>query len=745
MNVRYAWVTLAFAAFFTAFFAPALFGGNYLTVAGDGSNLALPAYLVPHGWWEPDIMLGYPWASNLNGYWDPLFLLHFIPHSFNAYMQAAYVIAAVGAFGCVDALTRSTVGGVVAGVSYALGGFMIGHLGHYDVVHPAAWAPYVFWALIVQRRERGLRPVALGGVALALCALAGQPQVFAYTLLFAVVYIAVAGSGGSDRRRYIAGAAASLLLGIGLAAIALVPGALLASQSFRAQASAEYFLSFSVPVWQLPVRLLLPYVVGRSNQPLYPFSSADNGPDAEYSGYVGIITLIFALIAVLARRADRNVLFFAAAALVALMLSAGDGFHIAAITFHIPVFNLFRAQGRNMFEFTLFASLLGGIGAAEIARGTVQPRQIHIAVALIGVALAGAVLDALHSGVLSGPAADAINNPAFVVPIVVFVIASIVIVAYPRLSSARLAAALVIVCTVADLSTFAWFEYWRTPVSEAVLQPAPATLMLHDRLERTHQRMFSVAGATTLEGIPPNLSLVWGVPAAGGYVQLLLTSPGIFLQLFPQGTIAPALLANGADRSLDLAAVRYAVIAPGDAAGFMAARPAWRLLQQSEIGTILENTHAEPRARIVHRVEQVPVDQALQAIRQGALDTNAIALIPSGGTLATQPDPADAAIITALHSDDMQLNVTCRTPCFLVTSDNYNSMWRASIDGARVPLLLTDYTLRGVFVPAGTHTVAFTYRPWIIWLGAAITLVCACVIGALALLRRPRTGGIAAR
>jgi uncharacterized membrane protein YfhO len=55
-------------------------------------------------------------------------------------------------------------------------------------------------------------------------------------------------------------------------------------------------------------------------------------------------------------------------------------------------------------------------------------------------------------------------------------------------------------------------------------------------------------------------------------------------------------------------------------------------------------------------------------------------------------------------------------------------MWHATLDGSAVPLRLTDYTLRGVAIPPGRHTVAFTYRPWIVALGGAISLAALAIV-----------------
>ncbi len=321
------------------------------------------------------------------------------------------------------------------------------------------------------------------------------------------------------------------------------------------------------------------------------------------------------------------------------------------------------------------------------------------------------------------------HNPAFFVPALVFAGASAVLAIARRVPSRRAAGALLVAFAVVDLGTFAWFQYWRAPVTASMLEPPPAAIALRDELARSHQRIFSVAGsASPGVGIAPNVSLLWGIPAAGGYVSLLLTSPGIFLQLFVEGTMSDALLFDGADRSLDLAAIKYVVIAPERAAALLAARPGWRLRERSGIGAVLENPHAEPRVRIVHRVIPMSPDAALAAIRSGAIDTRTTVLEQGPDALDTRPDPADAADITALDDDDMHVNVVCRTACFLETSDTYSGMWHATIDGAAVPLRLTDYTLRGVAVPAGRHVVVLTYRPWIVALGGAISLAALAIV-----------------
>jgi hypothetical protein len=387
-------------------------------------------------------------------------------------------------------------------------------------------------------------------------------------------------------------------------------------------------------------------------------------------------------------------------------------------------------------EFTLFASLLGGVGAAEIAAGNVRLRSLLAIIVAVGAALVVTAVAVMSSGRLSAGANLPLRNPAFFVPVWTFVAASVVIVLFGRAPRAPVMAVLLAICTLADVSTFAWYQSWRSPVTPAMLEPSPAAISVRARLAAGHQRVFSVAGGMTLAGVPPNLNLVWGLPAAGGYVQMLLTAPGIFLQLLPQGTISAALLANGNDQSLDLAAIRYIVAPAASARGIVAQRPGWKLVEPDARGdAIIENTRAQPRVRIVHRVIARAADATLDMIRQGLLDPREAAIPPGDGTLDTPSDGADSAVITDLDADDMRVNVACRNACFLATSDNYNSMWVATIDGTGVPLRLTDYTLRGVFVPPGKHVVAFAYRPWSIALGGAVTVL--SLIAMLALVVAP--------
>ena len=65
----------------------------------------------------------------------------------------------------------------------------------------------------------------------------------------------------------------------------------------------------------------------------------------------------------------------------------------------------------------------------------------------------------------------------------------------------------------------------------------------------------------------------------------------------------------------------------------------------------------------------------------------------------------------------------------LFLSDNYYPGWQATVDNHSVPIIKADYSFRAVEVPAGKHTITFSYRPMSLYIGAFITLISAIVLG----------------
>ena len=69
------------------------------------------------------------------------------------------------------------------------------------------------------------------------------------------------------------------------------------------------------------------------------------------------------------------------------------------------------------------------------------------------------------------------------------------------------------------------------------------------------------------------------------------------------------------------------------------------------------------------------------------------------------------------------MSVTTDKPGILLMSEIWYPAWKVYVDGAPAELLVADYSLRGVAVPAGTHTVDFRFESGAFGTGVWITII----------------------
>ena len=71
-------------------------------------------------------------------------------------------------------------------------------------------------------------------------------------------------------------------------------------------------------------------------------------------------------------------------------------------------------------------------------------------------------------------------------------------------------------------------------------------------------------------------------------------------------------------------------------------------------------------------------------------------------------------------------------------ADAYYPGWQALLDGQPVPIYETNEVLRGVYVPAGTHTLEFQFRPRILQIALVLALTGVLIALSVAVLARRR-------
>ncbi|HEY4441857.1 MAG TPA: YfhO family protein, partial [Candidatus Elarobacter sp.] len=462
---------------------------------------------------------------------------------------------------------------------YALGGFLISHLGHVMILQAAAWLPVAVWGVEEIRTSDDWRGVALLAVGIACLFLGGHPQVFIYggvlTFAYAVFGFARLVHGA---RRYGVRLAAGFALGLGLCALTLLPSYQLLHWSIHQHLTFDQFIQYAVPLAQLPVYLFFPYFFGQAGTPIYPLHDGQEfgieGGFVEATQYGGILALELATVAVVARARDPLVRFWSIVAIIALALSVGNDLRLAEVTYRLPIFNLTPAPGRNAMEFTFALAVLAGLGYHALVTGSVSLRRAAAATLAVVAAMAItlAVMIRVHGAFnemaqlrlhLPTVELNPFLNASLGIPLALAVGSALAIMFWSRFPLSPAARVAVFALLAADAYTFAGSAYWHRGVPIAALEPAPVAAELKPRLENDRQRMLSVRGArAALPEAPPNVSMLWGLSSAAGYDSLEEARTANFLSVYQTGELVGDDLFREPDASLDLAGVRYALMPP---------------------------------------------------------------------------------------------------------------------------------------------------------------------------------------
>lgn len=92
---------------------------------------------------------------------------------------------------------------------------------------------------------------------------------------------------------------------------------------------------------------------------------------------------------------------------------------------------------------------------------------------------------------------------------------------------------------------------------------------------------------------------------------------------------------------------------------------------------------------------------------------------------------------------DIVLDAQARAPSVLLLNDKFDPNWRVYVDGKRADLLHCNFIMRGVFVPAGAHTVEFQFClphiPLYITIAAMCLGIILCGVLFACTQRRPQT------
>lgn len=578
------------------YFLPALLAGSVLC-PDDGTIFNTPlrvaaANITLSGslpLWNPYIFSGMPlFASAQGGLLFPpnWFYLLFEPRAAtNLMVVTSYMIAALGAYLYARRAGASVTGSIVTSLAWQWGGFLVGQIGHINVVQTGACLPWVLWALdgyaLTGRRKWGVLLAAF----VALQTFAGHQQTLCYSLLLAAAYaVANAYTLREWRARYL-WSLAFLAAGVLLAAVQILPTFELLRNSLRADSSYDFFTSFSLPPRMLAT-LLAPYVAGGGDGRL--FRAPYVGPPyyGEMAAYVGALGLMLAVCAVVFKR-DAKTKFWTAAALVCLALALGryTPLKFYKLIYYVPFLNLFRVPARHLMEAEFALAVLAGRGltvlAAARAGGLARRRAALVGACVVLLTFVVVTLGRSDEFKLARQApVSFMRAPELFVPVVVACLSAWALWAFAR--GRRGTTMLLVALLACDLALWGQSSGWRlsSPTQDGDLWREPETVNLirqNGGADAAPYRVLTAPHAfdPAKASIPPSVShstewtlwtqpdiyMMHGVQNAAGYDGFGLAR---YSQLAGEMKVwgeltDPEASLRGAGREIDLLNVRYLI------------------------------------------------------------------------------------------------------------------------------------------------------------------------------------------
>jgi hypothetical protein len=713
--------------------------------------------------WNPDNGAGAPLLANdqsaaLSPYTLPFYLL---PFRLALVAAACLKLWTLGLFTFLFLARRhlSWWASLVGATAFMLGGYQLIWL-NWPHVGAAITLPAGLWAVevTIEASQGRARRRALAAVALATAAglLAGHIETTTWAIVtvgsYALCRVLMLRLGVGPTIRWVARFGGAVLLGVGIAAVQLLP-----FLEYLGRSTARFSPR---PFHALPLRVLgllaFPDALGNPTFRSAPFpaGSATNYLEAN-SAYVGLVVIGLAGVALLygQKREAFLIRFFASAA--ALDFGLVRFAPIAGLVHHLPVISL-ASPARSHEAFIMGGAVLAAVGTdcvlhpasgrdrrhappSGLVVGPVAPLIVVTTLAVAGTVIA-------RRGLRPASAQLLITHLVFLVGVAA--ISAVVIVTLCRRASndtgvfTGILAAALLGCVA--LST-GWMQRENNPtIPSALVYPETPTLRAVTAI--THADVTLRLAGTEL---PADSNLWYGLSGIGNYDALGIRSyDELYRQVFKRRRASPGN--NGPDRlppcqeGLNLLGVRWVTSAQSDDVTRTRA-------------TQLGLRHAAQVNGI--DVWEVPdtggpyelVDTASVASDQNALATASSCSFPSNHQVVLEGNVGPVARTKAAglpgtlrvrHESPTTVSITVSNGSarWLLVRHSYYPGWKASLDGHTTRIWKADGAFQAIAVPDGTHTISLRYEPVSVVAGSAITLVCLLALLALLALSVGRPG-----
>lgn len=618
---------------------------------------------------------------------------------------------------------------IFSALAYGLNSYMIGLLQFGSDAHTMIWWPLII--LFVKRflEKHSRKYLFLTGITISFSIFAGQLQYFGYFLIFLLVFIIYFGhSLKTNAGTYIL-LLVSIISGIGICAVQLLPSIELFSASHRGLLTPvqnhEVFARGLVYPYE-HFRLLSPDFFGN------PVTRDAKIGYIETSGYFGIVALFFAVYAIIFGRKNKNVIFFGIVFIVSLLFSLKG---IGELLYILKIPLITSGSGERIFTLVLLTgSLLAGFGLSEFVESNTKKKQIISIIGFFVVYILIIVSYIVFFKLVTEQITVFLQHIKFssIILGIFIAISALYVLAYFRLKQNKILryAFLIFVLGVTFFDLFRFGYRFLTFSNEKFLYPEmKVTNYIREQSERSLGRTYGL--------IEPELATYLKIPTVETYNPLYLQRTSVLLQSLqnksPNETSVDNkyfLSSSGSilKNTLDLLGVEYIVATKDE-------NPAMKYFHSYKFDSKFKKIYSDDRYFVYRNLSAYPrfslyydstvVDGDKEALyllaRKDSTARSKLILEESLPVKLNEGTGSARLLSSTINTQKFEAEST--SPALFYISDTFYSGWRASVNKQNTKIYRANYNFRAVLIPQGKSVIEFTYMPTTFMSGLLISTV----------------------
>jgi len=469
-----------------------------------------------------------------------------------------------------------------------------------------------------------------------------------------------------------------------------------------------------------------------NNEPVRVNTYFGQMPFTDAPEYMGVITLVLAILGIIAFRREKFVQFLVVLGFVALLISFGRNFPVLfdLMFKYFPFFNKFRVPSLILSLLQFSVAVLAGYGIAAVDKwrkdGLSTDGKERLSYALYGVG-ALFVLSFLLKGAFESSYTSMIAESGKQIPqqlygwmfdqmwndveislgIALITLALVHLYVLNKLPGIAVKGGLAVVLL---------FDLWRVDYKPMEARPKSEEAQFFARPEyvsfiKQDSSLYRVLLLQNNQPPTDNTLAYYLLQNIYGYSAAKLR---VYQDMMDVSGIGNPFMWN-------LLNMKYLI------SDRVYSDPQLRLVYgnpQDKNPKVMENLSVLPRVFFVKRYEVAKPLEILENMKRGGFDPKEVVYLEE--PLKDSVDPPDTtarAEVVQYGIQDFTINAHASGKNILFLSEvYYPAGWKATIDNTEVPILKANYLFRAVVVPPGVHKIRFEFAPQSFYLGKNLSL-----------------------